>query len=293
MSANAVDCRSALYMPASVEKVLAKGPDCAADAVILDLEDAVAPEAKEQARKQAVDALSRFDYGYRVRALRINAADTHWHAQDVAAVASCRPDAVVLPKVESADDVRALSRALDAYPDTGDIAVWAMMESPLAILNAASIARCVQECPRLSMLIVGSNDLVREAGMPMSQDRTLLIPWLMTLVAAARAHGLQILDGVFNDFSDNAGLENECRQGVAMGMDGKTLIHPAQIAVSNRLFSPAPEAVEEARAIVEAFQDPINAQAGVVQIRGKMVERLHLAMAEQVLSRASRLADRD
>lgn len=288
-----VDCRSALYMPASVEKVLAKGPMCAADAVILDLEDAVAPDAKQRAREQAVRALTQYDYGHRLRALRINAAGTPWHENDVEAVARSRPDAVVLPKVETADDVRSLSRALDAFPDTGDIALWAMMESPLTILNAQSIAQCVNECPRLSLFIVGSNDLVREAGMPMSKDRTLLTPWLMTLVAAAKAYGLQILDGVFNDFSDSAGLENECRQGLAMGMDGKTLIHPSQIAITNRLFAPSPEAIEQAEAIVAAFDEPDNAGAGVVQVQGQMVERLHLEMAQQLLARAVRLADRD
>ncbi|MGQ7845949.1 HpcH/HpaI aldolase/citrate lyase family protein [Granulosicoccus sp. 3-233] len=287
-----VDCRSALYMPASVEKVLAKGPVCAADAVILDLEDAVAPESKGRAREQAVTALTQYDYGYRLRGLRINAADTAWHQEDVAAVARSRPDAVVLPKVESVDDIRRLSQALDALPDTADIAVWAMMESPLAILNAQTIAQSAGEYPRLSMLIVGSNDLVREAGMPMGQDRTLLVPWLMTLVAAARAYGLQILDGVFNDFSDNAGLERECRQGVAMGMDGKTLIHPSQIVTCNKLFAPSDEALDEAQAIVDAFRDPHNAEAGVVQVRGKMVERLHLDMALQLLARSERLAGR-
>lgn len=290
---NQVDCRSALYMPASVEKVLAKGPVCAADAVILDLEDAVAPDAKQVAREQAVRALTQYDYGHRLRALRINAAGTRWHEDDVEAVARSRPDAVVLPKVETADDVRSLSRALDAFPDTGGIALWAMMESPLAILNAQSIAQCVSECPRLSLFIVGSNDLVREAGMPMSKDRTLLTPWLMTLVAAAKAYGLQILDGVFNDFSDSAGLENECRQGLAMGMGGKTLIHPKQIAITNRLFAPSPEAIEQAEAIVAAFDEPGNAGAGVVQVQGQMVERLHLEMAQQLLARAVRLADRD
>lgn len=289
---NQVDCRSALYMPASVEKVLAKGPVCAADAVILDLEDAVAPDAKQLAREQALRALTHYDYGYRLRAVRINAADTRWYEADVAVVARCQPDAVVLPKVESVDDIRLLSQALDTLPDTKDIAIWAMMESPLAVLNAQSIARCVSDFPRLSLLIVGSNDLVREAGMPMSKDRTLLIPWMMTLVAAARAHGLQILDGVFNDFADVAGLESECRQGMAMGMDGKTLIHPSQIAMANEVYAPSSEAITQAQAIVAAFAEPVNAQAGVVQIQGRMVERLHLEMAQQLLARAARLANR-
>lgn len=287
-----VDCRSALYMPSTNEKVLAKGPDSAADAVILDLEDAVAPPLKDRARDQAVKALQEFDYAHRIRALRINAADTPWHEQDVAAVARCRPDAVVLPKVERPEDIRSLNQALARHQVADDVAIWAMMESPLAVLNAQAIAHCVVEIPRLSLLIVGSNDLVREAGMPMSKDRSLLLPWMMTLVAAARASGLQILDGVYNDFADQQGLLAECQQAVAMGMDGKTLIHPAQISTANQLFAPSEAAIVEARSIVEAFDDPANSGTGVLQIKGRMVERLHLDMAKALLARAIRLAER-
>lgn len=289
---NHVDCRSALYMPAANEKVLAKGPGCAADAVILDLEDAVAPSAKEEAREQAVRALEHYDYGHRLRALRINASNTDWYEHDLAAVARCSPDAVVLPKVEKADDIHALSRSLDSHEVADHVAIWAMMESPLSVLNAQSIAQSVEECPRLKLFIVGSNDLVREAGMPLGKDRSLLIPWMMTLVAAARAYGLQILDGVFNDFADHEGLRAECRQGVAMGMDGKTVIHPSQVTIANELFAPSAVALAEARAIVQAFDDPANAGLGVVQIEGRMVERLHLEMSVALLARAVRLADR-
>lgn len=286
------DCRSALYMPAVKPRVLAKGPLSAADAIILDLEDAVAPDAKATARAEALKALTELDYGYRIRALRINGSGTAWHADDVAAAVEARPDVLVLPKVESPADIQALHQLLDQHAGTSNMAIWAMVESPLAVLNAHAIAKCVEDCPRLSLLVVGSNDLAREAGMPISADRTLLVPWLMTFVAAAKAYDLGILDGVCNDFSDEARLQRECVQGAAMGMDGKTLIHPAQIAIANEVFAPSPEAIADARSIVAAFAEPENVSAGVVQISGRMVERLHLEMATQLLARAERLAGR-
>ena len=287
-----IDCRSALYMPAVKPRVLAKGPLSAADAIILDLEDAVAPDAKAAARAEALKALTELDYGYRIRALRINGSGTVWHADDIAAAIKARPDVLVLPKVESPADIQAVHQLLDEDAGTANMAIWAMVESPLAVLNAHAIAKCVQDCPRLSLLVVGSNDLAREAGMPISADRTLLLPWLMTFVAAAKAYGLSILDGVCNDFSDEARLRRECEQGAAMGMDGKTLIHPAQIAMANEVFAPSPELIADARSIVAAFAEPANASAGVVKINGRMVERLHLDMATQLLERAERLAGR-
>ena len=172
------------------------------------------------------------------------------------------------------------------------MAIWAMVESPLAVLNAHAIAKCVQDCPRLSVLVVGSNDLAREANMPISADRSLLLPWLMGFVAAAKAYGLTILDGVCNDFSDDARLHRECVQGAAMGMDGKTLIHPAQVATTNEVFAPSPEAIADARSIVMAFDEPDNQSAGVVKINGRMVERLHRDMAVRLLARAARFSDR-
>ena len=287
-----IDCRSALYMPAVKPRVLAKGPLSAADAIILDLEDAVSPDAKALARGEAFKALNELDYGYRIRALRINGAGTPWHADDVAAAVKARPDVVVLPKVESPADIHALHQLLDEDAGTANMAIWAMVESPLAVLNAQAIAKCVQDCPRLSLLVVGSNDLAREAGMPISADRTLLLPWIMTFVAAAKAYGLGILDGVCNDFSDAERLRHECVQGAAMGMDGKTLIHPAQIAIANEVFAPSLEAIADAQLIVAGFAEPSSASAGVVKINGRMVERLHLDMARQLLERAERLSDR-
>ncbi|ASJ71490.1 HpcH/HpaI aldolase/citrate lyase family protein [Granulosicoccus antarcticus] len=288
-----IDCRSALYMPAVQERVLAKGPKLAADAIILDLEDAVAPDVKELAREAATTALKELDYGYRIRALRINGNATPWFADDVAAAMQARPDALVLPKVESAADIHALNELMDKQPEAADMAIWAMVESPMAVLNAHAIAKCVQDCPRLSLLVVGSNDLARESNMPISADRTLLLPWLMSFIAAARAYGLNILDGVCNDFADEARLRQECLQGVAMGMDGKTLIHPAQIAIANEVFAPSASAIEDAGVIVATFAEPQNEALGVVKINGRMVERLHLDMAKQLLARADRLAERN
>jgi len=287
-----VDCRSALYMPASNARALAKGPVCRADAVIVDLEDSVAPDLKSQARKQAVQIFKKADYGYRLKALRINAADTPWYTDDIEAVMAALPDAVVLPKVETVDDIARLSIALDADSGTSRVAIWAMMESTAAIINASAIAACKEEHPRLSLFLVGNNDLARTSNMPISSDRQYLLPWLMTLVAAAKTYNIGILDGVYNDFRDLAGFAIECTQGVAMGMDGKTLIHPSQIDIANEVFAPSEAAIAEAEAVVAAFDEPANASLGVLQIDGRMVERLHLAMAERTLARVKNLSTR-
>lgn len=289
---NKVDCRSALYMPASNERALAKGATLAADAIIVDLEDSVAPDTKTAARAMAIRALSEQDYGYRLRALRINTADTEWFADDVAAALAARPDAVVLPKVETVADIARLSAALDANDDADDIAIWAMMESPLAVLNARDLALCSGQFPRLAMFLIGNNDLARAADMTISSDRSLLLPWLMNLVAAAKACSLNILDGVYNNFKDLDGFKVECEQGYSMGMDGKTLIHPSQIEIANASYSPSRQAIQRAQVVVDAFARPENANVGVLQIDGRMTERLHLHMAEELLARVARLAQR-
>ena len=288
-----IDCRSALYMPASKQRLLAKGPLLAADAIIIDLEDSVAPDSKDTARAQAVSALTELNYGYRLRALRINALDTVWHDDDVSSVVNAQPDAVVLPKVESANDIRRLSAALDRTSAATDVGIWAMMESPMAVINAVEIAASVKDCPRLQMLLTGNNDLASASGMPVTADRTALMPWLMSFVAAAKAYSLTILDGVYNHFTDMDGFRAECHQGVLMGMDGKTLIHPDQLSVANEIFAPSAEAVAQAKAVVDAFALPENAQAGVLQINGEMVERLHMKQAEALLARAQRLSLRE
>ena len=287
-----IECRSALFMPASNERALAKGPALTADVIIIDLEDSVAPGNKAMARSQAVRAFQQLDYGYRLKALRINAADTPWHTDDIAAAAQCQPDAIVIPKVDTVDDIAAVSLAMDQHAQLGNTAIWAMMESPLAVINAVSITASVTRYPRLSLLIIGNNDMAQAAGMPVQSDRTYLVPWLMQLVAAAKAHGLQILDSVYNDFADMDGFSAECRQGASMGMNGKTLIHPSQLAVANTVFAPSDIDVANAREIVSEFAKPEHDGKGAIAINGRMIERLHLTMAEQLLARVDRLRAR-
>ena len=281
-------CRSALYVPASNARALAKGPTLGADAIVVDLEDSVAPTAKAAARAAAVRALAERDYGPRLRVLRPNGADTEWHAADVEAALDAGPDVVALPKVESPEALRTLAEALARDARGTRVRLWAMLETPLAVLRADRIAGAVAEGVPLDALVVGGNDLARASGMPLATSRGALLPWLMTFVAAAKAHRLLILDGVFNDFSDTAAFEAECAQGVALGMDGKTVIHPSQIDGANRAWTPAPAAVAEARAIVAAFAAPEAAGLGVLSLDGRMVERLHLDMARRTLALARR-----
>lgn len=287
-----IDCRSALYMPASNERALAKGPTLHADAIIVDLEDSVAPELKAVSRDRAVRALQQHDYGYRLKALRVNAPNTPWYQDDIAAAAACSPDAVVLPKVETVNDIAQLSAAMDKFTALSGTTIWAMMESPLSVLNAHAIAASVVSFPRLSVFIIGSNDMARSAGMPVQSDRTYLVSWLMHLVAAAKAFDLHLLDSVYNDFADSEGFQAECVQGVLMGMNGKTLIHPSQLTSANHAFSPSSLDIKNAQAIVAAFSLPENADKGAISIDGRMVERLHLSMANDLLERAQRLSHR-
>ena len=282
------DCRSALYMPAVNQRALLKGPGLPADAIIVDLEDSVGPEQKAQARSQAVAAISANNYGHRIRALRINASDTPWHVDDMLAIVDAQPDVIVLPKVEAASDVLRVRERLDQHVGLDSIEIWAMMESPLAIINAQEIASCASA--GLSALLIGNNDMARASNMPVTSDRTYLVPWLMQLVAVAHANSLALLDGVYNNFSDIAGLRSECEQGVAMGMTGKTLIHPSQVSVANEVYSPSDADIVNAQTIVTAFAQPENAAAGVLQVNGRMIERLHLGMAEQLLARVERLS---
>lgn len=288
-----LDCRSALFMPASNLRALAKGPTLGADAIIIDLEDSVAPQNKTIARDQAVSAFKDGDYGYRLRVLRINATGTQWYEDDVAAAARCAPDAIVLPKVETVADVAQLAALMNKHPLLQQTRIWAMMESPLAVINASSIAASVKDYPQLAVFIIGSNDLALEAGMPITKDRSCLMPWMMTLVASAKAFDLEILDTVYNDFADSEGFEAECVQGVNMGMNGKTLIHPSQLAIANRVFSPTADAIASAEEIVRTFALPENSAKGAISIDGRMVERLHLGMAEKMLERAHRLQSRE
>lgn len=279
-------------MPASNLKALAKGPTLPADAIVVDLEDSVAPSQKDLAREQAIKALTEQDYCYRLKVLRINTSDTPWFDDDVKAAAQCSPDALVLPKVETTGDIDRLSQAMDAHTSLCSCSIWAMIESPLGVVNSTAIAQSAERYQRLRMFIVGNNDLARASGMAVDADRQYLLPWIMSVVLAAKAYRLQILDGVYNDFRDTDGFIAECAQGAAIGMDGKTLIHPSQIDSANQQFSPSESELIAAQAIVDAFLLPENADKGAISIDGRMTERLHLDMAEQLLRRAVNIAQR-
>lgn len=275
--------RSALYLPASNARAIAKARELPCDAVILDLEDAVAPEAKALARGQACEALGEGFCGRRA-VLRVNGLDTAWGRADVAAAVRAAPDAVLAPKVEDAAGVRAYHAALADAPEA--LRLWAMIETPRAVLNLAEIAACASDT-RLAGLVVGLNDLALALRARQTPGRAAMTTALQLTVAAARAHGLLAFDAVFNDLGDVAGLEAECAQGRAFGFDGKTVIHPRQIEPVNRAFSPAEAEIAWACAVVAAFGDPANAGAGVLRVDGAMVERLHLHEAERLLAAGS------
>jgi len=282
--------RSALFMPASNARAVAKARSLPVDVVILDLEDAVAPDAKAAAREQAVMAL-REGFGPRETVVRINGIGTLGHGADLAAVAAAAPDAVLVPKVTGAAEVHLLARALD---ETGsDSRLWLMIESAAAVLNIREIAAACTETGRVAAFVMGPNDLARETRARLVPGRAPMLPWLMDCLAAARVAGVDILDGVYNDIADVDGFARECEQGREMGFDGKTLIHPSQIAACNAAFSPSVADLKEARAIAAAFARPEAAGQGVIMIDGRMVERLHAEMAARTLALADAIARRE
>ncbi|CUW45287.1 citrate lyase subunit beta [Brucella vulpis] len=279
--------RSVLFVPAANTRALEKSLTLSADCVIYDLEDSVAPEAKAAARSALVAHLSAHPKVAFERIVRVNAAETLWGRDDVAAVAKMAVNAVLLPKVERPQDVIEAANHLDRQDADPAMGVWAMIETLRGILNVDEIAVLGhRSAVRLACFVVGPNDIARETGLRPQPGRPYLVPWLMQIVLAARAGGIAVLDGVYNDFRDSAGFEAECAQGAAMGFDGKTLIHPAQIEAANRAFSPTEEEVAHARAVREIFARPENAGKGVVSLDGQMVERLHLEMAERILAKA-------
>jgi citrate lyase subunit beta/citryl-CoA lyase len=285
--------RSVLYMPASNARAIDKARTLPADGIILDLEDAVAPDMKVAARAQAVAAVKQGGFGGREVFIRINGLDTPWAIDDLAAVVEAAPDAVVIPKVSAPDILSMLGTRLLDMHGAHRIRVWAMIETPMAILRIHDIAMLAKDSEtRLEGLIVGTNDLVKEARGRIVPGRAPLLPWLASAIAAARAYGLVILDGPYNDFKDAEGLVRECAQGRDMGFDGKTIIHPAQIDACNAAFGPSQEEIAEARRIVAAFDAPDNADKGVVQIEGRMVERLHADIARRTLVLADAIAAR-
>jgi citrate lyase subunit beta/citryl-CoA lyase len=277
--------RSVLYMPGSNARALEKARELPADGLILDLEDAVAPEAKAQARDAIVKALQSGGFGEREVMVRINGLDTQWWVEDFNAAIAAKPNAVLLPKISDPAQLEDVAERLVDLGADPRIRVWAMMETPLAMINVGEIAAAALDTEtRLAGFVMGTNDLAKDTRARLVPGRAPMLPWLMNCVAAARAYGLDILDGVYNDLGNAEGFAEECRQARDLGFDGKTLIHPKQIEPCNAAFSPTPEEVEVARKMIAAFDLPENANKGVIQIDGRMVERLHAEMARRTVA---------
>jgi citrate lyase subunit beta/citryl-CoA lyase len=285
--------RSLLYMPGSNARALEKAKTLPADGVILDLEDSVAPDAKEAARRQVTDAVKAGGFGAREVFIRVNGVDTPWHADDLAAAAHAAPDAILVPKISNPETLEMIGRRLLDMGTDHKTRVWAMIETPLAIFNILSIAAEAKDSEaRLSGFVMGTNDLAKDTRARLVSGRAPMLGWLSTCVAAARIYGIDILDGVYNDIGNTDGFTMECRQGVELGFDGKTLIHPNQIAPCNTAFSPSPEEVALARKVIAAFDLPENKTKGVVSIDGRMVERLHADMARRTVAIVEAIAAR-
>ena len=277
--------RSVLYMPGANKRALEKAKTLPADSLILDLEDSVAPEAKAQARDRVCAAVKAGGYGHRELVIRVNAIETPWGMDDLRAAVAAVPDAILVPKVSQPGDIVTAAKVLGSVHAPGKTRLWAMMETPKSMLNAREIAALGTEPEhRLACLVMGTNDLLKESRARALHNRIAVVPWLAMTLVAARAFGLDILDGVYNDFRDDKGFREECEHGRTLGMDGKTLIHPSQVTPCNEIFSPTDEEVTWSRAIIAAFDNPENDHKGVITVDGKMVERLHLAMAERTVA---------
>jgi citrate lyase subunit beta/citryl-CoA lyase len=273
--------RSVLYMPGANERALEKAKGIPADALILDLEDAVAPDAKSDARERVCAAVTSGAYGSRELTIRVNGLDTQWHADDVRAAAAAGPAAIVVPKVNSAAEVRTVAGELEAAGALEHTLIWAMIETPIAMFNALEIASA---SPRLAVLVMGTNDLAKELHASHVPGRAPLLTGIGLSLLAARAAGKEILDGVYNDITNADGFADEARQGREMGFDGKTLIHPSQVEPCNAAFAPSEAEVAEAEAIIAAFDEATAAGRGVVTVNGRMIENLHVDNARRVLA---------
>jgi citrate lyase subunit beta/citryl-CoA lyase len=279
--------RSALYLPASNAKAIAKARTLPTDIVILDLEDAVAPEAKADARAAALAAVAEGGFGRRELAIRANGLDTPWGAADLAAIASSGVDAVLVPKVSSPVDIENCQVALSAAP--ASLQLWAMIETCACLPELNAIA-AMAKTTRLSLFVMGTNDLAKEMRAQLTPERTPFLPFLAMTVAAARAHSVAVLDGVCNEFHDLDVFRAEAEQGLLFGFDGKSLIHPNQIDPCNAVFSPSEDELRWARAVIAAFALPENAGKGAIQVEGKMAELLHLEQARRLVVVAERIA---
>ncbi len=275
--------RSVLYIPGSKSRALEKAAGLATDAIIFDLEDAVAVDEKANARALLAEVLAETDYGPRAKLLRINGLDSDWGRADLEVLAGVRPEAILLPKVNSAAGVAALADLLDKRPETADTRIWAMMETPLGALNALEIA----QAPRMAGFVLGTNDLAKDMGCRFRADRMPLMTALQMCLMAARVAGIVAVDGVYNAFKDADGLRAECEQGRDMGFDGKSLIHPAQLDIANAVFAPTEAELDLSRRQIAAFEAAHARGEGVAVVDGSIVENLHIVTARQVLDRAA------
>lgn len=278
--------RSLLYIPGSKTRALEKAQTLATDGIIFDLEDAVAVDMKVEARKFVADALRDLDYGNRALMVRINGFETEWAMDDLAEIMEVGPEAILLPKVYSAADIEKLSKILDGHAKCADTKIWAMMETPLAMLNARDIAAA----PRLAGMVLGSNDLIKDLGAQTSSDRHALLTSMGLCILAARAYGLICIDGVYNAFKDVEGLQVELDHGRQLGFDGKSLLHPAQLEPANETFRPSEADIELAKRQMAAFEEAEAAGKGIAVLDGQIVENLHIVTARALLAKAEAIA---
>lgn len=284
--------RSMLYMPSTNTRAIEKARALPVDAMALDLEDSIAPEKKDEARTAAVSAVKAGGFGRREIIIRTNGLDTRWFDADFEAAASAAPDAILVPKIEQAEDLRRIGERFSALRAASKTRLWIMMETPLAVLNAASIAAASRQFPdcRLATFILGNNDIQRVTRALDHPERMPLMFALQSLLMAARAYGLSMLDGVYNNYKDLEGFRRECEQGRMLGMDGKTLIHPSQVDIANTAFAPPAAEIERARRIIAAFEAPDAQGKGAISLDGEMIELLHLEIARRTVEVADLIA---
>eukprot|EP00981_Chlorochromonas_danica_P012020 scaffold4384_cov180-Ochromonas_danica.AAC.3 len=280
--------RSVLYLPGSNLRAIEKAATLPVDSIIFDLEDAVAPDAKVLARELVTTSIKKGGFGHREVIIRVNSLETAWGHDDLQEAVDARPHAILIPKVNKAEDILRVNHFISLLGGVKHTSLWAMMETPHSILNALSIASTASTT-RLNCLVMGTNDLAKETRV---RSRSAMDSWLMTCLAAARCHGLDIIDGVCNSLSDLSALEKECQDGRDRGFDGKTLIHPSQVDVTNRVFAPSEVEVVWAKRVIDVFNEPQNKDKGAVRVDGTMVERLHVDMARRTVAIAEALAHR-
>src|ERR1700730_7484866 len=286
--------RSVLYMPGSNARALEKAKTLPVDGVILDLEDAVAPDTKATARAKVSAAVRAGGFGAREVFIRTNGIDTPWFSDDLTAAMAAAPDAILIPKIANSEQLEGIAQRMLSTHAAHRTRIWAMIETPTAIFNVRQIAAAAKEAEtRLSGFVLGLNDLAKETRARQVPGRAPMLSWIETCVLAAREYGIDILDGVYNDISNTQGFNDECAQARDFGFDGKTLIHPNQIEPCNAVFSPSPEEVTLARKMITAFDLPANSDKGVVQIDGRMVERMHAEMARRTVAIAEAVAGRE